>query len=274
MMRPFYKTARLFCLLLLPLVVSFGTAAGEERVYYSVHLDTYKTLEAVNTRVNQLKEKGKTVFWVKSEAQGMGQVYRVYLGQYADWQDALVFWDRLKRSGAVDRFGIDWFVDETDTVPTAPPVASLTPDKGATPTEPFRFVDNGDGTITDTRTRLMWVQNGWRFEFLSALSWVEAREKIKTFKLNGHSDWRLPNIEEWRGVIDSRNRNPAMVEPNPFVNIISHMPYWTGTEYGYGPQRACTARCIESYIVMLYSGNINHQKKSSLAFVLPVRSLK
>jgi hypothetical protein len=53
-----------------------------------------------------------------------------------------------------------------------------------------RLIDNGDGTITDTRRRLMWVKTPTVF---SARSWVEARAGI-TYA--GYSDWRPPRIDE------------------------------------------------------------------------------
>jgi len=55
-----------------------------------------------------------------------------------------------------------------------------------------RFVDNGDGTVTDTRRKLMWQEgdNGKEFTF------QEAQEYCKTLRLGGHDDWRLPKPEE------------------------------------------------------------------------------
>jgi hypothetical protein len=138
-----------------------------------------------------------------------------------------------------------------------------------------RFVDNHDGTITDTATNLMWIQNGWRLEFFSAVTWYDAIKKCNTFRYAGYTNWRLPTTEEWKSLIDTNNQNPALVEPNPFVNIIAHMPYWTQTEYTYGQDYTCINTCpIRSYSVMLYSGAILHQNKSDLALVLPVRSLE
>jgi hypothetical protein len=55
-----------------------------------------------------------------------------------------------------------------------------------------RFVDNGDGTITDTKRKIMWQRgdNGKEVTF-------EVAEKYcKTLRVGGHADWRLPNPEE------------------------------------------------------------------------------
>ena len=57
------------------------------------------------------------------------------------------------------------------------------------------FVDNGDGTVTDQATGLMWQKDG----STDGMMWQGANEYVK--KLNneqfgGHADWRLPTIEE------------------------------------------------------------------------------
>ena len=55
-----------------------------------------------------------------------------------------------------------------------------------------RFVDNGDGTVTDTRRQLMWQQddNGEEVTFQGAQKYCQ------TLRLGGYTDWRLPEPEE------------------------------------------------------------------------------
>ncbi|HVP78331.1 MAG TPA: DUF1566 domain-containing protein [Thermodesulfobacteriota bacterium] len=55
-----------------------------------------------------------------------------------------------------------------------------------------RFVDNGNGTMTDTRKKIMWQKgdNGKEVAF------EEAQEYCKTLRLGGYADWRLPDPEE------------------------------------------------------------------------------
>jgi hypothetical protein len=54
------------------------------------------------------------------------------------------------------------------------------------------FKENGDGTITDTKTGLLWQKSdsGW------GLTWSRAMDYCKGLSLAGHSDWRLPNRDE------------------------------------------------------------------------------
>ena len=55
-----------------------------------------------------------------------------------------------------------------------------------------RFVDNGDGTVTDTRQQLMWEKgdNG------AEVTFEGAQKYCQTLRLGGYSDWRLPEPEE------------------------------------------------------------------------------
>lgn len=61
-----------------------------------------------------------------------------------------------------------------------------------------RFMDNGDGTITDEATGLTWIQadSGKGMDWPSALKYAEEME------FAGHSDWRLPNAKELQSIID------------------------------------------------------------------------
>jgi len=59
-----------------------------------------------------------------------------------------------------------------------------------------RFIDNGDGTVTDTLTNLMWAQA----DNMGDITWHEAQMYCKTPPIAGYkySDWRLPTILELR----------------------------------------------------------------------------
>lgn len=62
------------------------------------------------------------------------------------------------------------------------------------------YKDNGDGTVTDINTGLMWSKGVDR----EKLSLVEAKEQAKQMRLAGHSDWRVPTIKELYTLIDFR----------------------------------------------------------------------
>ncbi len=63
------------------------------------------------------------------------------------------------------------------------------------------FSDNGDGTVTDAATGLMWAQNdsGMGMNWEDALAYVE-QQNAETYL--GYSDWRLPNAKELQSIVD------------------------------------------------------------------------
>jgi hypothetical protein len=249
--------------------------------FYSIHFATLKDFRDVNKQVNLLKEKGKVVFWEKTEIPAVGQFYRVYIGRINSWNDAVAFREKLKSSGDIGPLGIQWFNETLEPKEIDEPPKMIVSKKLAfvrplySDPKKDRFIDNKDGTVTDTKTKLMWIKNGWRMEFISALTWFEAMEKVKKFKHGNFKDWRLPTVEEWNSLIDTNNKNPALIEPNPFENIISHMPYWSKTEFAYDKNHISNDQSAhDSYIVTLWSGRTYHQKKTKRAFVLPVRLIE
>lgn len=66
------------------------------------------------------------------------------------------------------------------------------------------FIDNGDGTITDNATGLMWMQddNGEGVLWKDALSYAESMEYA------GFNDWRLPDAKELQSILDY-SRSPG-----------------------------------------------------------------
>ena len=59
------------------------------------------------------------------------------------------------------------------------------------------YVNNGDGTITDTDTSLMWTQLP-----SSAMAWDSALTYAEGLTTGGYSDWRMPNIKELQTLTD------------------------------------------------------------------------
>ena len=69
-----------------------------------------------------------------------------------------------------------------------------------------RFVDNRDGTITDSKTGLVWQKKDSYHELKKPLSWYDAldyAEQKNMEKFAGYMDWRLPTMEELRALWDS-----------------------------------------------------------------------
>jgi hypothetical protein len=96
------------------------------------------------------------------------------------------------------------------------------------------FVDNGDGTITDLATGLMWSQNdsGVGMNWEEALAWVEQRNAENYL---GHNDWRLPNAKELQSIVDY-TRSPQTTGSaaiDPIFNISSITDEGGDTDYPF-----------------------------------------
>lgn len=70
-----------------------------------------------------------------------------------------------------------------------------------------RFRDNGDGTVTDSATGLMWTKEDSRkgMNWEGALAWAQSRDSADYL---GYDDWRLPNVKELQSIVDY-SRSPA-----------------------------------------------------------------
>ena len=67
-----------------------------------------------------------------------------------------------------------------------------------------QFVDNGDGTLTDNATGLMWMKN----DNGTGVKWEDALSHAEGFEYAGYTDWRLPNAKELHSIVDY-TRSPA-----------------------------------------------------------------
>jgi len=91
------------------------------------------------------------------------------------------------------------------------------------------FVNNGNGTVTDTSTGLMWEQDTARDTQgnYDTMTWEEALAYCESRTLGGHTDWRLPTIKELRSLVDYTRYNPA-INTTYFPNTVSSR-YWSST---------------------------------------------
>ena len=85
------------------------------------------------------------------------------------------------------------------------------------------LVDNGDGTVTDTVTGLMWQQGE-----AGAMNWQNALIYCEDLALAGYDDWRLPNRNELHTLVDYTEFNPA-IDIVRFPGALSSSRYWSST---------------------------------------------
>jgi hypothetical protein len=136
-----------------------------------------------------------------------------------------------------------------------------------------RFRDNGDGTVTDTLTRLIWLQNANCFSIQAWQNALNAANNLADDPAStttdcglrdgsGAGDWRLPNVKELLSLLDYGNFAPALPTGHPFLNVQSPI-YWSSTTAAAFPGFA--------WIVNLNGGRTIDDGKDNTVFVWPVR---
>ena len=118
------------------------------------------------------------------------------------------------------------------------------------------YVDNGDGTITDSATGLMWMQcdsgdkeitglmSGYTYNN-GSLNWEEALYFAENIEYAGYKDWRLPSAKELQSIVDYTRTpdatNSAAIDPKfsttEITNEAGYKDYpgfWTSTSFEPG----------------------------------------
>ena len=82
----------------------------------------------------------------------------------------------------------------------------------------------GGNIVTDNTTGLQWQDDATG----STMSWESALSKCGNLSLDGYDDWRLPNINELKSIIDRSKVSQAIVDGFEFT---SSNYYWSSTTY-------------------------------------------
>jgi len=125
---------------------------------------------------------------------------------------------------------------------------------GCDPLPGPRFVDNGDGTVTDSATGLEWEQKvggtacrhgaerqmDWRSAMGDWLSEVNGfipnpQRPESQAGLGGHTDWRVPTLAELRGILDPFPCEAGCFSPTLGPSIVN-CHYWTSTTPAANPR--------------------------------------
>lgn len=86
------------------------------------------------------------------------------------------------------------------------------------------YKDNGDGTISDLTTGLMWAR-----ERGEKMTWDTAVSGAADYRLGGYNDWRLPTIKELYSLIDFRGGSNPRGNSIPYIDTNSF-------EFKYGDE--------------------------------------
>lgn len=113
----------------------------------------------------------------------------------------------------------------------------------------FRYIDNGNGTVTDNMTGLIWMRcdlgSSWDTALQACMTlddeqglartWFEALDGVNDVNNSGNysealafQDWRLPNIKEIASLINFYCL-PEKIDKNVFPNADN--VYWSSTPF-------------------------------------------
>ena len=95
------------------------------------------------------------------------------------------------------------------------------------------YTDNGDGTVIDNVTKLVWqkLTPPENYDQASALSYCAA------LRLAGYADWRLPSVVELVSLVDTGTYNPS-IDSTMFPGTPAVGFYWSSTVYAGDPTNA------------------------------------
>ncbi len=136
-----------------------------------------------------------------------------------------------------------------------------------------RFNDNGNGTVTDNLTGLIWLRDA---DCFGKRNWGVALNNSNTLNSgecglsdgSAEGDWRLPNPKELKSLIDYSEVDPALPVSPHFINVRGSGSdtdsYWSSSMYAGSTNSA--------WSVLTWNGHSNYYSKDTLFYVWPVRS--
>ena len=114
------------------------------------------------------------------------------------------------------------------------------------------YTDNGDGSITDNNTGLMWEKktlDGTIHDQNTIYTWTDAVAvhvaELNTIAFAGHTDWRLPNVRELLSIVHYEKFGPEVSAAfndgcvdgcaAPACSCTASSNYWSSTSFAPDP---------------------------------------
>lgn len=126
-----------------------------------------------------------------------------------------------------------------------------------------RFTDNGDGTVTDFPTGLMWKQCAEGLSEAGCVTgapatfiWQAALQHAEEAVFAGRSDWRLPNKNELASLVEQRCDAPA-INLRAFPNTPSSL-FWSSSPDASHPNHAWNVYFGHGYVDYGYKDFASH----------------
>jgi hypothetical protein len=137
-----------------------------------------------------------------------------------------------------------------------------------------RFTDNGDGTVTDHLTGLIWLKNAncpagtrtWQLALYFGAAINTGANNCGDTSNGGinQTDWRLPNVRELQSLVDyGQTASLRLPSGHPFSNYFQASIYWSST--------TVASFTSDAWFVNFLNGNVFFNGKTSVYFVTAVR---
>ncbi len=143
------------------------------------------------------------------------------------------------------------------------------------------YTDNGDGTVTDEQTGLMWEKlcaDGSIHDVRTYYTWDDAFA-VKVATLNsgggfaGYTDWRVPNVNELQSLVNYKRYHPAVspVFDGWCPTSCTVLTCSCTNSSGYWSSSTDVANPTHAWSVNFNAGNMNADDKTYDNYVRAVR---
>ena len=140
-----------------------------------------------------------------------------------------------------------------------------------------RFTDNGDGSVSDRLSGLVWLKNAGCF---TPTSWSAALSAANSLASGacGLSDgssagqWRMPNVNELESLVDVSRSMPALSSAHPFTNVNVSTAYWSSTTYTAATGNAMAIRLSDGRWINGAEGGFDNNKATASNALWAVKS--
>ena len=97
----------------------------------------------------------------------------------------------------------------------------------------LNLIDNGDGTITETKSKLMWTKKDSFADLGRCLNWHDSKSYVENLTTGGHNDWRMPEVWEYGEIYDNTESNVMAMDHDPEYPLALSNLFADGAAYWY-----------------------------------------